>query len=383
MKHTLTILILLISLAAYPVTFYIDPSSKVAGDGSALSPFKTVPATITAGEYRIKAGTTVTTSQQLYIKTAGVYIGKYGEGINPKFSYTGTGYAVRIEASNATISDLEIDGNRSAHSLIGVMGSVSNYLTGVVIQNCNLHNAHNPNNAGFGLYSWYTDGLVIQNTYIRNVALDGAYCRNTPNIRFLGVYISDVNKRYFLNTNQKYSSGDAIQLDGYWDGFLIAHCDIRRTNGAGNKFGVILNSAAGVSDNATGVIEYCNFQTDATVSTMVHIERGRGIIVRYNSFEGATQGIRIAGMRCKDIEVYGNIFLNCSNGVGVGATYPGGHPATGTKIYNNTFKSIAMYRVWSDKAIVETCNNESDGTGVPEFNYGGGTFKHVETCKQF
>ncbi|MBK9357709.1 MAG: hypothetical protein IPN08_10035, partial [Bacteroidales bacterium] len=297
-----------------------------------------LPATFTSGEYRIKAGTTVTTSQQLYIKTAGVYIGKYGKGVAPKLSYTGTGYAIRIEASDVTIDSIEVDGNRSAHSLIGAMGSVSNYLTGVVIQNCNLHNAHNSNNAGFGLYSWYTYGLVIQNTYIRNVALDGAYCRNTPNIQFRAVYISDVNKRYFVNTNQKYSSGDAIQLDGYWDGFLIARCDIRRTNKAGNKFGVILNSAAGVSDNATGVIEYCNFQTDATVSTMVHIERGRGVIVRYNSFEGATQGIRVAGMRCKDIEVYGNIFLNCSNGVGVGATYPGGYPATGTKVYSNTFK---------------------------------------------
>ena len=382
MKRTLTTILILLSLIVQAVT-YIDPSSKVAGDGSANSPYKMLPATFTSGEYRIKAGTTVATSQQLYIRTAGVYIGKYGKGVAPKFNYTGTGYAIRIEASDVTIDSIEVDGNRNAHSLVFVMGSVNNYLTGIVIQNCNLHNAHNSNNAGFGLYSWYTDGLVIQNTYIRDVALDGAYCRNTPNIQFRGVYISDVNKRYFVNTNQKYSSGDAIQLDGYWDGFLIAHCDIRRTNGAGNKFGVILNSAAGVSDNATGVIEYCNFQTDAAVSTMVHIERGRGIIVRYNSFEGATQGIRVAGMRCKDIEVYGNIFLNCSNGVGVGATYPGGYPATGTKIYDNTFKSIAMYRIWSDKAIVETCNNESDGTGVPEFNYGGGTFKTTVNCNQY
>jgi len=378
-RTTTTILLILISLITQAVT-YIDPSAKVAGDGTAVSPFKTVPATITTGEYRIKAGTTITTSQQLYIRTSGVYIGKYGEGVNPKFSYTGTGYAVRIEASDATISDLEIDGNRNAHSLVFAMGSVNNYLTGILIQNCNLHNAHNPNNAGFGLYSWYTDGLVIQNTYIRDVALDGAYCRNTPNIQFRAVYISDINKRYFVNTNQKYSSGDAIQLDGYWDGFLIAHCDIRRINGAGNKFNVIIASAAGVSDNATGVIEYCAFETDYTVTSSVLIERGRGIIVRYNSFEGSTQGIRVAGKYCKDVEIYGNVFINCSNGVGVGATYPGGYPATGTKVYDNEFLNITKYHIWADKATVQIWDNTHEGKAgsIVHYNYGGGNFVEIK-----
>ena len=379
MRAIITILLILISLITQAVT-YIDPSAKVAGDGSVLSPFKAVPSVITAGQYRIKAGTTITTSQQIYIKTAGVYIGKYGKGVAPKFSYTGTGYAIRIEASDVTIDSIEVDGNRNAHSLVCVMGSVNNYLTNVVIQNCNLHNAHNPNNAGFGLYSWYTDGLVIQNTYIRDVALDGAYCRNTPFIRFWAVYISDVNKRYFLNKDQKYSSGDAIQLDGFWDGFLIAHCDIRRTNGAGNKFNVILASAAGVSDNATGVIEYCTFETDYTVTSAVLIERGRGIIVRYNTFEGSTQGIRVAGKYCKDVEIYGNIFINCSNGVGVGATYPGGYPATGTKVYDNEFLNIAKYHIWVDKSTVQIWDNTHEGKAgsIVNYNYGGGSFVEIK-----
>jgi len=380
MRKFLTITaLILISLIAQAVT-YIDPSAKVAGDGSVLSPFKAVPSVITAGEYRIKAGTTITTSQQLYIKTAGVYIGKYGKGVAPKINYTGTGAAIRIEASNVTIDSIEVDGNRNAHSLVCVMGSVNNYLTGIVIQNCNLHNAHNPNNAGFGLYSWYTDGLVIQNTYIRDVAIDGAYCRNTPNIQFRAVYISDINKRYFANKDQKYSSGDAIQLDGYWDGFLIAHCDIRRTNGAGNKFNVILASAAGVSDNATGVIEYCTFETDYTVTSAVLIERGRGIIVRYNTFEGSTQGIRVAGKYCKDVEIYGNIFINCSNGVGVGATYPGGYPATGTKVYDNEFLNISKYHIWTDKATVLIWDNLHDGKAgsIVNYNYGGGSFVEIK-----
>ena len=108
MRKFLTITaLILISLIAQAVT-YIDPSAKVAGDGSVLSPFKAVPSVITAGEYRIKAGTTITTSQQIYIKTAGVYIGKYGKGVAPKFSYTGTGYAIRIEVSDVTIDSIEV-----------------------------------------------------------------------------------------------------------------------------------------------------------------------------------------------------------------------------------------------------------------------------------
>lgn len=379
MKQITTFALILLSLIAQAVT-YIDPSAKVAGDGSELRPLKTVPSVISAGEYLIKSGTTITTSQQIYIKTAGVFIGKYGKGVTPKFNYTGSGYAIRIEASDVTIDSIEVDGNRNAHSLVFAMGSVNHYLTGVVIQNCNLHNAHNPNNAGFGLYSWYTDGLVIQNTYIRDVALDGAYCRNTPNIQFRAVYISDINKRYFLNKDQKFSSGDAIQLDGFWDGFMISHCDIRRTNRAGNKFGVILNSAPGVSDNATGVIEYNNFETDYTVSTMVHIERGRGIIVRYNSFEGSTQAVRVGGKYCKDIEIYGNVFINCSNGVGVGATYPGGYPATGTKIYDNEFLNIAKYHIWVDKSTVQIWDNTHEGKAgsIVNYNYGGGSFVEIK-----
>ena len=96
MRKFLTITaLILISLIAQAVT-YIDPSAKVAGDGSAVRPLKTVPSVISAGEYRIKAGTTITTSAQLYIKTTGVYIGKYGKGVAPKFSYTGTGYVFPI-----------------------------------------------------------------------------------------------------------------------------------------------------------------------------------------------------------------------------------------------------------------------------------------------
>jgi len=135
-----------------------------------------------------------------------------------------------------------------------------------------------------------------------------------------------------------------------------------------------------VSDNATGVIEYCTFETDYTVTSAVLIERGRGIIVRYNTFEGSTQGIRVAGKYCKDVEIYGNIFINCSNGVGVGATYPGGYPATGTKVYDNEFLNIAKYHIWVDKSTVQIWDNLHDGKAgsIVNYNYGGGSFVEIK-----
>ncbi len=382
MKHALTILFLIISFAVYPATYYIDPTNdQQFQDGTQKNPFNSwTDCSLTNGNtYLQKRSTVYVSSIQIRVTDNSVTIGAYGAGNRPVFSYTGSGYAFSVSASYCYINDFEVNGNGTAYALYGSMGSTGEYWQNNTINNCLLHNAHNPNNAGFGVYAFYNANLKILNTEIRNVALDGMYLRYTPRTEIGYCFIHDINRRYFINKDQKISSGDGIQFDGYYNGFYLHHSVIDRTNGAGNKFGVIFNSGAGISDKATGLIEYCTFRNDATVTTSLHIERGRGVIVRYNSFEGATQGIRVAGMRCKDIEVYGNIFLNCSNGIGIGATYPGGYPATGTKIYDNQFTNTANYLIWVDKSIIETCNNTSDGNGVTLYNYGGGKEIKCET----
>ncbi|HMS91818.1 MAG TPA: hypothetical protein PKC87_06340, partial [Candidatus Absconditabacterales bacterium] len=242
-------------------------------------------------DYLQKKGTTYTSSSQIFLSAKNnITIGTYGSGTRPLFSYLGGGYAIRIELSNnITVEGLEINGNTGAHSLIGLNNhSTINpqglYFFNNKIDNCVLYNAHNSNNAGFGIHASYNDGLKILNTTIYNVAVDGIYARYTPNLEIGYSTIYDVNRRYFESGHQDqiYSNGDGIQLDGYWNGFHLHHTIIDRTNGAANKFNVILASA-GVSIDATGIIEYNTFITDSMVTTALHIEHGNGIITRYNT----------------------------------------------------------------------------------------------------
>ncbi len=383
MKHTLTTILILIAFAGFSKTVYINPSYHgVTQTGTQQYPFDSWQdvALSNGNVYLQKRGTTYTSSTQIYVNDHSVTIGSYGSGNRPIFSYTGTSYAIRINASYCSISGLEINGNGSAFTLIGSMGSTVEYWQNNTINNCLLHNAHNPNNAGFGVYAFYNANLKILNTEIRNVALDGMYLRYTPRTEIGYCFIHDINRRYFINKDQKISSGDGIQFDGYYNGFYLHHTTIGRTNGAGNKFGVIFNSGAGISDKATGVIEYCTFRNDATVTTSLHIERGRGIVIRNNKFNGTTQAIRTAGAYTRDNLIYSNEFTNCERGVGIGYTYPSVGASIGNKVYNNKFAKVSGYHIWVDKAAVEVCGNTTDGVGTPQYNYGGGSFNTV-TCK--
>jgi len=380
MKRYLTLLVLTLISVLCSAQIYIDPTAKTEGNGSKAKPFKTLPAVQSGETYLIKTGTTLQTSNQVYIsgKTQ-ITIGSYGKGTRPVIKYSGNSSAVRIENSNyITIKDVEIVGTPAAYSLIYVMGSASQYLLFIRIENCSLSNAHNQNNAGFGVYAWYCHDLKVIGCTVSNVALDGFYCRYTPGIEIGYCNVFDVNRRYFQNTNQKYSSGDGIQLDGNYNGFYVHNTTVQRNNGAGNKFGMILASAPGVSDNATGLIEKCVFATDQAVTTSLHIERGNGIQVLSCTFLGQTQGIRIGGQYAKNTLIEDCTFENCSRGIGVGATYPGAYPATGTKILNNYFEGTEQYSVWTDKATVIIGGNMHNGKpgSVDYYNFGGG--KYVE-----
>jgi len=261
---TLATILFLISLSGFSRTVYIDPTySKADQTGNIDKPYSTwVGLELTNGNtYLQKRGTTYTSSAQIYIQNHSVTIGAYGTGNRPVFSYTGSGYAIRVSASYCYISDFEINGNGGAFALIGLIATSGDYGQNNKINNCLLYNAHNLNNAGFGVYGSYNAGLKLLNTEIRNVALDGIYLAYTPKIEIGYCKVIDINRRYFINPDQKKSSGDGIQFDGNYNGFWLHHTTVDRTNGAGNKFGVIFNSLAGVSDKATGTIEYCTFRT--------------------------------------------------------------------------------------------------------------------------
>jgi hypothetical protein len=384
-----TILLLVFySSILFSATIYIDPTfTGSTRNGSITNPYSSWTSfTLVSGNtYLQKKGTTYTSSTQISIDAkSNITLGSYGTGNRPVFSYTGSGYAFRVQnSSNCTIQDFEVNGNVNAHSLVAVIGSSSNYTSNITINNCVLHNAHNTNNAGFGIYGFYNNNLSILNTVIHNVAIDGIYLANIPGVEIGQSHIYNINRRFFVNSNQTYSSGDGIQLDGNYNGFHIHHTIIDRTNGAGNKFNLILNSAPGTSDNASGIIEYCTFINGSNVAAAVHIERGNGIITRYNTFQGNTLGLRIAGAYTTNNLIHNNIFYNCTSGVGVGYTYPSVGPATNTKVYNNVFYRVSNYHIWVDKTNVDSRNNihlRGTDNGVAIYNYGGGSWTIRNNC---
>ena len=384
-----TFILLVFSLASIAQsTYYIDPSySGATSNGSLATPYKTWNGVaITNGNtYLQKRGTTFQSSAGIAITSKNnVTIGSYGSGERPKLSYTGSGHAVRIESSsNCTVKDFDVNGNGNAISLVYISGTSATYTNNITVNNCNLYNAHNSNNGGFGVYGFNNTGLKILYTDIHNVALDGMYLKFEPNIEIGYCNIYDVNRRYFINPNESSSSGDGIQLDGNYTGFHIHHTIFDRTNGAGNKYSLILNSAPGLSDNATGILEYNTFINSGNVNSAILIERGNGIITRYNTFKGSTQGIRLGGVNTKNNLIHNNLFYNCTNGVGIGYAYPSAGPCTGTKVYNNVFYHVTNYHIWVDRTNVVTRGNihyRTSDAGVALYNYGGGSWTISNNC---
>jgi hypothetical protein len=381
-------LIVFYTTLLFSATIYIDPSSNNSNpNGSMSNPYKSWAGVnfVNGNSYVQKRGTTYTSSSYIYINGRNnITIGSYGTGSLPKFSYTGSGHAFRLEnSSSCIIEDFDVNGNTNAVSLVYVSGTSGNYASNNIIRNCNLYNAHNSNNGGFGIYGFYNHNLKMLNTDIHNVALDGVYLKFATNLEIGYCNIYDINRRYFSNSNQTYSSGDGVQLDGTYNGFHIHHTTIDRTNGAGNKYNLILNSAAGLSDNATGIIEYNTFINSDNIAYAVLIERGNGIITRYNTFKGSTGGIRLGGAYTKNNLIHHNIFYNCTTGVGIGYTYPSAGPCTGTKVYNNVFYHVTSYHIWVDKTNVVTRNNihyRTNDSGVALYNYGGGSWTISNNC---
>ncbi|MDY0344764.1 MAG: hypothetical protein RBR28_14405, partial [Lentimicrobium sp.] len=380
-------LIVFYTTLLFSATIYIDPSYTGSTQNGAMStPYKSwTSVTFSNGNsYLQKKGTTYNSSSQIFINSkTNVIIGAYGTGDKAKFSYTGSGYAFRVENSSyCTIQDFEVDGNINANSLVYVAGTSSNYSNNIKIQNCHLHNAHNTNTAGFGVLGWYNNNLKLLNTEIHNVAIDGLYLAYNINLEVGYCNIYDLNRRYFVNTNQSASSGDGIQLDGNYDGFHIHHTIIDRSNGAGNKHNLILNSL-GSSNNATGILEYNTFITPGNVTSAVSIVRGNGIITRYNTFKGSTGALRL-GADSKNNLVHNNLFYNCSYGVAVTYIYDGNasHPCTGTQVYNNVFYNTGRH-ISLDKTNVVSRNNihyRTNSTDVAIYNYGGGSWTISHNC---
>lgn len=175
-----------IASGSFGATVYIDPAYSGPEAGTLEQPYNAwTDVTIVSGNtYLQKRGTTHSSATQIHINArSNVTVGAYGSGDRPVFSYTGSGYAIRIDASSdCTVEHFEVNGNGGAFALVGVNGVSGAYTESITVNDCVLYNAHNPNNAGFGVYGWYNNRLKVLRVVMHNVALDGMYMRSNPNI---------------------------------------------------------------------------------------------------------------------------------------------------------------------------------------------------------
>lgn len=356
-------------------SIYIDTNytgSNNGYKGTFTAPFNELPSFENGKTYKVKRGSLI--GNIIFSQKTGVILAEYGEGDMAKISSTGVVHLINFQNStNCKVIGFEVKGSNNAISLTHADNS-----HGCGVYGCDMSEAHHSNNNGFGLHAFYSDDFEFIDNKIDNVALDGVYTKYCKRIKITGNHFTRLNQRYFSNTNQSVSSGDGIQLDGTYDGFYIAYNIIDRSDGAGNKYGLILNSAPGLSDEATGIIEHNKFINNNNVPSCIHIERGNDIQVLNNEFIGAggQQAIRLGGKFAKNTLIKGNTFRHFDRGVGVGATYPGGYPASGTIIESNIFYNVDKYHVWVDKSQAVMTNNihiRTTDSGVAVYNYGGGS----------
>ena len=349
---------------------YIDPDNNNSNrDGTINNPFKSFSEFSIMNNYiyKLKRNTILTTGTPIDLTSkSGVTISDYGTGELPKFEFTSSGYyALRIQNSQyCVINNLDIftPKTNSVLALIA-LGSGTNFSGGSnnVISNCKLHSVKGSNGYGIGIRGGGSN-IKILNCDIYDCDIDGMYIRDTTNLEIGYCNIHHVNQLYKTNTNQTYSSGDGIQLDGLWSNFHIHHNIIDRSDvNTGNKFCLILNSAAGKNDNSSGIVEYNTFMTNSNCPTQLYIEQGNGIITRYNIFKGVTAAIRITGKTTKNNLIHNNIIYNSSYGVGV--AYVNGSPLN-TRVYNNVFYNLTGANCWIDDTTIDLKNNIFVGSNV-------------------
>lgn len=401
-KQTLFLLVLVLGMNVAPTfadTIYIDPS--YIGDiknGAIASPYSSWQdfSFKNGNSYLQKRGTTYTSSTPIDLSNlTGVVISGYGSGNRPKFVYTGTGYyALRInECKNCQLLSFDIStpydvyapGANNVVALLA-LGSGTNFLggTGNIIDGCHIHGVYQgTGNGGMGIRGGGIN-LKILNTEVSYCGDDGMYLRDVTNLEVGYCNIHHVNQNYGnINNLGTEAGGDALQMDGKWPNFHIHHCVFDRTDThTGNKFPLILNSPPGANSSSSGIVEYCEFITrpNANLGWALYVEQGNGIVFRFNKFKGSTGGIRVTGVHSQNALIYGNLFYNCSSGVGV--AYVNGSP-TNTKVYNNVFYNVSNYHIWVDRTTVESRNNihlRSSDSGVAIYDFGGGTCTISNNC---
>lgn len=356
-------------------SIYIDTNFTGQGKGTQSEPFKAMPALVSNTSYKVKSGSTIPN-----IRIDGkedIVIAAYGDGVKPKIRSTAVCSLVHITNSKGChITGFDITGGNNTVACIQ-----TNTAHDCGVHYSDLSEAHHSNNNGFGLHMFYSNNFELIGCTIKNVALDGIYAYYCLNFKVIGCHISKVNQRYFTNSSEAGSSGDGIQLNGDYNGFEIKDTTIDRSDPAGNKFAIILNSNDVKANNATGVIDNCIIKINGSLAYALLMIRGKNIQVLNSQFVGVGGGlaIRAQSEALSNTKIKNCTFTGFDRGVSVAPRWAGNtpFPPIGTVVEDCDFSNIKRYHISLDNtAVVSTRNTHTrvntNDKGVAIWNYGKG-----------
>lgn len=343
--YVLTIILvaiyLFIGANVFGATIYIDPSyNGSTQNGSQSNPYNSWKKfTINSGNtYLQKAGTTYTSTSTITISgKSNVVMGSYGTGNKPKIVTSGSGsHIINVTGSSSvTVRDLEIY-------------STGTWTSGVIIQGSNAGN-NTINNCVIRHTEWgvriltTSGGNKILNSTINDIRDDGIYAKDVSSIEIGFCTVFDVNKKYLVNTDESYSSGDCIQLASTNNMVMNIHDNILDHSSMGNKFCIIAYGS-----NYSGTIErntIIGARTKNTSGIYLH-PTSKTVCVKYNNIKDANYGI----YNYSKLDAYYNIFKQNNTGIQTNSGYT-------VNSRNNVFYNNYNYGLSSSSSTTTTLKN--------------------------
>jgi hypothetical protein len=324
------LLVVFYSFTVFGATYYIDPSySGYTQNGSMSNPYNSWKKfTINSGNtYLQKAGTTYNTNSTITISgKSNVIIGAYGTGAKPKIVASGTGsHIINVtSSSNVTVKDIEVftSGKWTTAIIIQGNNAANNTIDNTVLRKTEW---------GVRVITSASGNKILRST-INDILDDGVYIKDASTIEIGFCTIYDVNKKYLVNTDQAYSSGDGIQIASTNNLNFNIHDNIIDHSSMGNKFAIIA-----YGNNYSGVIERNTIIGNASkvVSGIYLHPTSKTVTIRYNHIKNSNYGI----YNYSKADVYYNIFSNNKTAVHTMSGYT--LNARNNVFYNNTATAVS------------------------------------------
>jgi hypothetical protein len=338
---------------------YIDPgqANNPLENGSILHPYNSWADVIFNDGYSYfqKRGTTYTgiTNINVYSKN-NITIDAYGTGTIPVIeNVISNAKVIDLSSSrNCTIRNIEIRSAGAALCCVYLSGNLS---SGIVIDNCFLHDAQ------YGVRSILRgNGLRILNSTISRTGFDGIYAANFQNIEIGNCTISDVNQKWFQNPNASESTGDCIELNSA-NGYVNINHNVLNHSSTGN---MAVISISGTS--YSGTIEY-NTMTGNRLSNNECLRlnsSNKTITVRYNTI---SEGLYAVNDNIASCIIYYNQFISNTEAIRI-------QKSRTADIKNNTFSGNTTYAIESLSGTSVSSRNNIfylDALSTKVYKFGG------------